>query len=343
MKDKAIQAIRPLRGVPWETADPFMFCVHHYDLYPHGNEDLGPAASLTGRRLGSDFSGKDGWSMYHGDVVPGFPQHPHTGFETVTLARQGLIDHSDSLGATARFGQGDAQWMTAGNGIVHSEMFPLLNQDAPNPTELFQLWLNLPKQDKQVPPYFTMFWRNTIPTHSFTDSEGHTTTVTTVAGALEGKQPPSPPPNSWASRPEAHIAIWTIKLAPHASWVLPGASSSELNRSLYFFKGESLEIAGQSVSSNNRIILHADAEVSLKNGSEESELLLLQGKPIGEPVAQHGPFVANTREELQEAFYRYRKTGFGGWPFDSDAPTHERTKGRFAIHADGTTEEAPKD
>ena len=94
---------------------------------------MGPDASLAGRSIGQDFEGKDGWRMYHGDVVPGFPQHPHRGFETVTIVRQGFIDHSDSLGATARFGAGDVQWLTAGRGIVHSEMFPLLDRDRREP------------------------------------------------------------------------------------------------------------------------------------------------------------------------------------------------------------------
>ena len=76
-----------------------------------------------------DFAGIDGWSMYHGREVPGFPPHPHRGFETVTFVRKGLIDHADSLGAAARFGRGDVQWLTAGGGIVHSEMFPLLDRD----------------------------------------------------------------------------------------------------------------------------------------------------------------------------------------------------------------------
>ena len=147
-----------MAAFPWETLDPFLFCVHHDDSYPAGNESLGPAASLDGREIGSDFAGKDGWRMYHGDVVPGFPQHPHRGFETVTIVRRGLIDHSDSLGATARFGGGDVQWLTAGKGIVHSEMFPLVRRDQANPLELFQIWLNLPAADKMVAPYFSMFW-----------------------------------------------------------------------------------------------------------------------------------------------------------------------------------------
>ena len=100
-----IVRVAPL-GFPWQTIDPFLFCVYHDDAYPQGNGSMGPAASLAGRDIGQDFSRKDGWSMYHGDTVPGFPSHPHRGFETVTIVRKGLVDHSDSLGATARFGGG---------------------------------------------------------------------------------------------------------------------------------------------------------------------------------------------------------------------------------------------
>ena len=172
-----ILEVAPL-GFPWATLDPFLFCVHHDDAYPKGNELMGPDASLEGRALGQDFAGIDGWRMYHGDVVPGFPQHPHRGFETVTIARKGLIDHSDSLGATARFGRGDVQWLTAGGGIVHSEMFPLLDKSGPNPVELFQIWLNLPKADKMTDPYFTMLWADQIPRHVHRDAKGRETGVT---------------------------------------------------------------------------------------------------------------------------------------------------------------------
>src|ERR1700709_642273 len=105
---------------------------------------MGPAVPLAGRDIGQDFSRKDGWSMYHGDTVPGFPAHPHRGFETVTVVPKGLIDQPHSRGAKARFGQGDAQGVPAGEGIVHSEMFPLLEGEQANPLELFQIWLNLP-------------------------------------------------------------------------------------------------------------------------------------------------------------------------------------------------------
>src|SRR5262245_49449154 len=159
-----VRTAEPL-GFQWPTRDPFLFCVHHDDAYPVGNAAHGPAASLAGRQLGSDFTAVDGWRMYHGEVVPGFPQHPHRGFETVTIVRRGLVDHADSLGAAARYGGGDVQWLTAGRGIVHAEMFPLLDRRAPNPLELFQIWLNLPKSDKMVEPHFSMLWNSAIPRH----------------------------------------------------------------------------------------------------------------------------------------------------------------------------------
>jgi len=161
-EENPVLYIRPM-GFQWETADPFLFCVHHEDKFPKGNDQLGPVASMDGRHMGDDFIIKDGFRMYHGKKVPGFPGHPHRGFETVTVVREGLVDHADSLGAAGRYGNGDVQWMTAGGGVQHSEMFPLLNKDKDNPLELFQIWLNLPKKNKMVKPYFRMLWSDTIP------------------------------------------------------------------------------------------------------------------------------------------------------------------------------------
>lgn len=320
---------------PWATEDPFLFCAYHLDNYPVGAANMGPSESLAGRRLGSDFSRRDGWSMYHGQVVPGFPRHPHRGFETVTVTRKGYVDHSDSLGATARYGMGDAQWMTAGKGIVHAEMFPLRSQDQPNPMELFQVWLNLPAKNKMVPPHFTMLWHEHIPRHEFVDAAGRKTVVTTIAGALEGRTPPSPPPQSWASNEGANVSIWTIDMDAGAQWTLPAAVPG-LSRTLYFFRGDKLVVSGQTVSANQRIrALESDRAVTLQAGEQPAEILLLEGRPLGEPVAHHGPFVMNTRQELQQAFSDYRKDGFGGWKWPSDAPVHAREQGRFAIHVDG--------
>ncbi len=325
--------ITPLE-FPWRTADPFLFCVHHDDAYPAGDERMAPAASLAGREIGQDFEGKDGWRMYHGDIVPGFPQHPHRGFETVTVLRSGVIDHSDSLGATARFGAGDTQWLTAGKGIVHSEMFPLLNREQPNPLELFQIWLNLPRASKFAVPYFSMFWKESAVVHRAAGVE-----VMVIAGALEGANAAAPPPESWAARPESDLAIWTIKLAPRAHWTLPPARPGT-NRSLYLFRGKGLRGSGAEVPNGSRIELQPDSAAALVNGPLQSELLLLQGRPIGEPVAQHGPFVMNTQAEIEQAFADYQRTGFGGWGFPSDGPVHARTEGRFARYPDGRIERA---
>jgi redox-sensitive bicupin YhaK (pirin superfamily) len=331
---------RPL-GFPWETADPFLFCVHHVDAYPAGNDAMGPAASLAGRDLGQDFAGKDGWRMYHGDVVPGFPQHPHRGFETVTIARRGYIDHSDSLGAAARFGKGDVQWLTAGAGIVHSEMFPLLERDAPNPVELFQIWLNLPSDDKMAPPHFSMLWSQDVPVVEHVDEAGKTTTITVVAGALAGKTPPAPPPRSWASRPGTDVAIWTVKMAPGATWTLPPAARDGSNRTLYFFEGSSLQVGEDVERSKCALRVDPTAPLVLRAGDREAEILVLQGRPIGQPVAQYGPFVMNTRAQIEAAMSDYRRTRFGGWPWPSDGPVHGRDAGRFAKRPDQDATERP--
>jgi redox-sensitive bicupin YhaK (pirin superfamily) len=321
----------------WPVLDPFIFCVHHDDRYPAGNEVMGPATSLQGRNLGMDFAGKDGWRMYHGEVVPGFPQHPHRGFETVTVVRRGLLDHSDSLGATARYGRGDVQWLTAGSGIQHAEMFPLIERQGPNPVELFQLWLNLPSQDKMVAPHFTMLWSENIPKHVERDAEGRSTEITLIAGRHAGVAVPKPPPSSWASRADADMAIWTMTMAPFARWALPAAQKTS-NRALYFFRGSELHVGALRIAPSQQIVLRADAEVTLHNGPEETELLLLQGRPIAEPLVQHGPFVMNTREEIVRAYSDYRTTQFGGWPWQRPDPVHPREQGRFARHADGKLE-----
>lgn len=327
-------------GFPWQTVDPFLFCVHHDDAYPAGNEKFGPQASLSGRNLGNDFVVKDGFRMYHGQVVPGFPQHPHRGFETVTLARRGYIDHSDSLGAAARFGRGDAQWLTAGGGIVHSEMFPLLDQNGPNPVELFQIWLNLPGEDKLVKPHFSMLWEKQIPRHVSTDGAGRRVEVTTVAGELGGQKAPPPPPRSWASRPDTDVAIWTLKLDAGATFTLPPARHPEAVRTLYFFNGQSLKIGDRAFDQHAAAVVHSDVEAVLEAGPTPVEVLMLQGRPIGEPVAQHGPFVMNSRAEIQQAFADYQRTRFGGWPWPADDPVHARDAGRFARHIDGRVENA---
>ena len=327
-------------GFPWETQDPFLFCAYHEDFYPKGNDNLGPIDDLKGRHLGNDFTIKDGYRMYHGQNVPGFPAHPHRGFETVTIVKKGLVDHSDSMGASGRFGNGDVQWMTAGKGVQHAEMFPLLNKKEENPFELFQIWINLPKTDKFVEPHFKMLWSEDQKIKTFTDSNGFKSELTVVSD-YNSEDGPTPPPNSWAADISNKVAIWNIKMEANAQITLPHLEG-EINRNLYFFKGEKISIEGQNISINKRIKLNPRIPTTIKNGNKPTHLLLLQGKPIGEPVAKYGPFVMNTNAELQQAINDFQNTQFGGWPWPKKDQVHGDLKGRFAKHSDGRIEDKSK-
>lgn len=337
MNQDVVKRVWPL-GFQWETSDPFLFCVHHEDFYPKGNVQHGPQASLEGRNIGNDFEGIDGWRMYHGDVVPGFPVHPHRGFETVTIVRGGVVDHADSLGAAGRYGNGDVQWMTAGKGVQHSEMFPLLHADRDNTMELFQIWLNLPPARKMAEPHFTMFWRDAIPKLHTQDGAGRKIEIEVIAGSLGEAHALAPPPDSWAANAGNEVSIWLIKLAPGAQWTLP-AASADVKRTLYFHGGETLRVAGHDIQVKHGVELNAAENAALENGNAQAHLLLLQGRPIGEPVVSYGPFVMNSRAEIEQAFVDYRRTEFGGWPWPRKDQVHDPARGRFARHVDGTVEE----
>lgn len=324
-------------GFQWETKDPFLFCVHHEDAFPKGNEQMGPAADLSGRDLGQDFMVKDGWRMYHGKKVPGFPGHPHRGFETITVVRKGFVDHSDSLGASGRYGNGDVQWMTAGKGVLHAEMFPLLNKDKDNPLELFQIWLNLPAKNKMVDPHFKMIWNEHLPKLSSVDANGKKTRLEVAVGRLGAEKAPAPPPNSWAADPQNEVAIYNVRMEPGATWTLPKAAKG-INRTLYFYEGTDLVVDGQKVPHYHSADLRADVNIEIKSGKDLSHFLILQGRPIDEPVVQHGPFVMNNKQQIRQAFEDYQQTKFGGWPWGRMDPVHSKKLGRFAIHTDGREE-----
>ena len=324
-------------GFTWETMDPFLFCVHHYDTYPQANDQMGPATSLTGRNLGQDFEARDGWRMYHGLRVPGFPMHPHRGFETVTVVLDGFVDHSDSHGAAGRYGNGDVQWMTAGSGLQHAEMFPLLNKKSGNPLHLFQIWLNLPGAKKFSEPHYKMLWADMIPTVLIRDSRGLETALTLIAGRLGDVKAAPPAPDSWAADPDNEVCIWIIKIPSDGHWTLP-AATQPVNRTLFFYSGASIRIGESEIPAGNSIDLKADQDIILENGADEGHFLFLQGRPISEPVVQYGPFVMNTEAEIREAFDDYRRTQFGGWPWERNDPVHAETSGRFARYSDGREE-----
>jgi hypothetical protein len=275
--------------------------------------------------------------MYHGETIPGFPAHPHRGFETVTVVTKGLVDHADSHGQAGRYGNGDVQWMTAGAGLQHSEMFPLLNKEAGNPAELFQVWLNLPKAKKFVLPYFKMLWSEDIPIVRMTDENGKSTEINVIAGSLDSVAALPPAPDSWAAEPENEVAVWTIKMEAGAEWKIPVAGE-QASRTLYFYRGTSIRIDGEEIPVEKATQLKANQELIVENGNTDGYFLLLQGNPINETVVQYGPFVMNTQTEIQQAMQDYRQTEFGGWPWSRRDQVHPRDKGRFATHQDGTEE-----
>lgn len=319
----------------WKTLEPFLFCVHHNDLYPAGTKQFGPDPKLLeGRDIGQDFEVKDGFRMYHGDVVPGFPVHPHRGFETITIVRKGFVDHADSMGAAGRYGQGDVQWMTAGSGVQHSEMFPLIRQNESNTVELFQIWLNLPRANKMAKPHFKMFWSEKIPQLILNSGNVQ---LSLIAGEYDGVKALVPPPDSWASREESEIAVWLVKIKNGASFELP-SSRHKVSRVIYFFDGKEMKINAEIVSKNIGLELDSQSGTTITANNGDVEFLVLQAKPIGEPVVQNGPFVMNSREEIIQTINEYQRTQFGGWPWSSHDVVHGDKLERFAKFPNGIIE-----
>lgn len=321
----------------WPTREPFLFCVHHLDRYPKGEADFGPERKhLKGRQIGQDFIEKDGFRMYHGSVVPGFPVHPHRGFETITIVRRGYVDHADSLGAAGRYGEGDVQWMTAGAGVQHSEMFPLLKKDQGNTVELFQIWLNLPSKSKMVRPHFTMFWNEKLPRVEIDESRVE---VEVIAGSFCGVNALKPPPNSWASEPENEVRILLVKLKPGGKFELQKADGLT-SRMLYFFDGNCADLQGSKVSVRTafEVSSREDLVMFVEADSQAAAFLLLEARPIGEPTVQYGPFVMNTKDEIAQTIADFQRTEFGGWTWASADPVHGPELKRFARYPDGRLE-----
>lgn len=315
-----------------DLKDPFLFTAHHIDYYPEGNDQLGPTKPSTEEKP---------YRMYYGDVVPGFPEHPHTGFETITLVERGYVDHFDSLGNSGRYAAGDVQWLSTGNGVEHCEMFPLLHQDQENPFELFQIWFNSSPDEKKQDADYKMMWREQIPHVHETDSNGLKADIRVISGRFKQTDAISRPPHSWAAAPEHRVNIYMIDLDPNAELIIP-ATTPTSTRFAYFYEGPQLYIEDQSIEFKHLVELKADVEIKLKNTSQRAKILWLEGEPIDAPVAMRGPFVLNSDEELNTAFARYRKTHFGPWPWDSAAPVLPREQARFASYKKGQEIEDPQ-
>ncbi len=316
----------------WPMENPFIFCAHHQDVYPKGNAAQGPDVSLSGRYIGNDFVKKDGFRMYHGQRVAGFPVHPHRGFETVTIVLEGFVDHFDSKGAKGRYGEGDVQWLTTGSGCQHTEMFPATRQDDVNPLELFQVWLNLPSKDKFTEPDYKMLWSEDIPI-----IKEDASTVRLISGRWKDRMSLKPASASWAANPDNAVRIAIVTIEANQRFVLPKTEKDAV-RNVYLYENQGVKVDGEWVEGKVRLKLESEQDVTLETQKATVKFLLLEGKPIQEPIMAYGPFVMTTENEIRQAFEDYEKTRFGGWPWESDEPVNEVDSGRFALHMDGRFE-----
>jgi len=330
----AIRSIQPLPSAgPYPTGDPYLFCVYHKDEYPPGNGKM--EAPYPGN--GHDFNPSNPYRMYHGGMIPGFPQHPHRGFETITATIEGIIDHADSAGNSGRYGEGDLQWMTAGEGIVHSEMFPLIKTDDTNTLRFFQIWLNLPAKSKMTKPSFVMHWGPNIPEYTTSDNKAKATIFVGQNEYFSGVSNTTnlPPAESWASEKLNDVVLVHITIQPGGKITIPKAKELSVNRSLFYIEGESGMLVDEKAI-DKRVFLTLDPKQDciLELPPEHTiagEFLWLQGKPIDEPVAKYGPFVMNTEKEIHQCFRDYQETGFGGWPWARNDMVFPSDKGRFAM------------
>jgi redox-sensitive bicupin YhaK (pirin superfamily) len=179
-----------------------------------------------------------------------------------------------------------------------------------------------------------MLWNEDIPQVTVSDGQAWSSQVTVIAGEYDGTKAPQPAPDSWARDPANHVDIFLAHMASGARLPLP-TKSDTVNRTLYLYNGTQISINGETLGSAQSAILDR-VDLELHNTGESADLLILQSEPIDEPVAQYGPFVMNTEQEIQQAFSDYRRTQFGGWPWDRPDPVHPRHEGRVAYYADGT-------
>lgn len=223
------------------------------------------------------------------DYIGGFPDHPHRGFETVTYMLAGRMRHHDSAGNQGLLGPGCVQWMTAGSGLIHSE----LPEQADGLMEGFQLWLNLPARNKMARPYYRDIPSEAIP--EFTTADG--VRVRVIAGVSHGVAGAVQREHTEPLYLDVHLPAGTRFSQP----IPPGH-----NAFTYTYRG-SVHVEGTDVPDRNMAILSNDGALQVTvRATGEARLLIVAGQPLNEPIAQHGPFVMNTGEEIQQAMRDYR-------------------------------------
>lgn len=260
---------RPVPGPGLEQVDPFLFLNHHGpQVYQPGNDGLP------------------------------FAPHPHRGFETVTFILTGNLAHRDSGGHSSVIEAGGIQWMTAGSGLIHSELSPDSFKKSGGPMEILQLWLNLPPHLKMTTPRYTGLQVDAIPALPIAGGQG---VLNLVSGTFEGMTGPIPSLTG--------VFLSTVRLSAGASVALPAPKGR--NVFLYVVSGKTT-VAGQAVAPWNLVTLNDDGDAVAVTAEEDIVLLYGHADPIGAPVVSYGPFVMNTRAEIHEAIRDYNEGKFDG-------------------------------
>ena len=228
------------------------------------------------------------------DYIAGVPDHPHRGFETVTYMIAGRMRHRDNTGHEGLLESGGMQWMTAGRGVIHSE----IPQQREGRMEGFQLWLNLPGKDKMCAPWYRDFAAADLPGFITDSGVG----VTVIAGESHGI--------TGAVTRQVTEPLYLDLYLP-AGTRFTQRLAADHNAFVFVYRGE-ITIAGQSVPSQRMAILNNGSDGVLIEAHDEARALLIAGRPLGEPIAQYGPFVMNTEQEIYQALKDYREGRLSG-------------------------------
>jgi redox-sensitive bicupin YhaK (pirin superfamily) len=229
------------------------------------------------------------------DYIAGFPEHPHRGFETVTYMLDGRMRHKDNHGHEGVLEPGAVQWMTAGRGIVHSEM----PEQREGRMRGFQLWMNLPARDKMTEPNYQEFGSDRLPVVERTG-----VSVKVIAGRLDGAEGP-------VRQPATDPTYLDIRLDAGAEFTLPLPSGH--SAFIYVYEGSASVGVGReaaTIQAQELAVLGDGTEVKLSGRAPRTRAILVAGRPLREPVARYGPFVMNTREEIMQAFADYQSGKF---------------------------------
>jgi redox-sensitive bicupin YhaK (pirin superfamily) len=228
----------------------------------------------------------------------GVGQHPHRGFETVTIVYQGELEHRDSTGAGGRIGPGDVQWMTAASGILHEEFHSEAFTRSGGTLEMVQLWVNLPARDKLAAPGYQTLLDADIPSLPLPDKAG---SLRLIAGEFAGRQGPA--------RTFTDMDVWDIRLAPDKPVNLtlkPGR-----NTALVVLRGTLLVNGEEPVREGQLALFEPEGDELLLEANNEALVLLLSGEPIDEPIVGYGPFVMNSQAEIRQAIQAFQAGEFG--------------------------------